>query len=117
MSEEQIKEISEHLGAISQWQISHEIADKKRHNDFPEMIKEAVEVQINGNLREITSHLIAQDVKLTDMSEKLDNLKIETAPIVESKNFLVSFRKFLLWVATPFAIIWAIWEYIISKIK
>ena len=78
-------------------------------------VGKAVEKYVNGHLREMKTHLTAQDVKLTEMSLKIDNLKVETAPIIESKNVFVGFRNFLVWIATPVAIIYALLEFLKSQ--
>ena len=98
------------LDGLRKWQTDHEIADERRHKELPEMVKQAVEIQINGHLREIKCHLNDQDIKL-------DNLKVETAPIIESKNTIISIRKFLLYFAAPMGIAYAVWQYLIDKIK
>lgn len=115
MSEEDVKEIHRHLKVISEWQINHEIADTDRSEKIPLIIKDVVETQINGNLRDIKKHLEKQDTKLDEMEVKIDALKVETAPIIESKNTIISLRKFLLWVATPITIIWAALKYIFGR--
>ena len=71
-----------------------------------------VEVQINGNLRDIKRHLGEQDERLKNMEEKLDALKAETAPIIESKQVFVGARNFLVWIAAPIAIMYAVYEFI-----
>jgi len=79
-------------------------------------IKEAVgyqvELQINGNLRDIKKHLSEQDGKLEKMKVKIDSLKVETAPLIESRHVFVGLRNFLVWIATPIAIMYAIYEFL-----
>jgi hypothetical protein len=79
-------------------------------------IKEAVgyqvELQINGNLRDIKKHLGEQDEKLEKMKVKIDSLKVETAPLIESRHVFVGLRNFLVWIATPIAIMYAIYEFL-----
>ena len=91
-------------------------------------IEDTIRVVVNGKIdklhEEFIKHKQEEDAwqheikeHLTRQDDKLDALKTETAPIVESKNTLMAIRKFLLWVAAPFGILWAIWEYIISKAR
>jgi len=75
-------------------------------------VGKAVEKYVNGHLRDMKTHLERQDEKMEIMDNKIDALKIETAPIIESKQVFVGARNFLVWIAAPIAIMYAVYEFI-----
>jgi len=75
-------------------------------------VGKAVEKYVNGHLRDVKNHLERQDEKLLEMDNKIDALKVETAPIIESKHVFVGVRNFLVWIAAPIAIMYAVYEFI-----
>ncbi len=87
-------------------------------------LKTTVNGKIDALHREFVIHKDEEHKWQADIKEhlerqdgKLDALMVETAPIIESKNTLVGLRKFLLWVAAPAGIVWAVWNYLIDKIR
>ena len=70
-------------------------------DDMVSAIKEAVEVQINGNLREIKAHLTRQD-------EKIDNLAKKIKPFSITKEYLWISGKIILYAGMLATAIYAI---------
>ena len=66
------------------------------------VVKDAVEKQLNGHLRDIKDHLKDQDVKLEEMNVKIEAL----APVAETISVFGSIRKLLLWGTAPVIAIW-----------
>jgi hypothetical protein len=62
-----------------------------RKTDMVEAIKEAVEIQINGNLRDIKVHLSRQDISIKELTEKI-------APIDDTKRWLYTLSKGIIYI-------------------
>jgi hypothetical protein len=75
-------------------------------------VNKAIEKYVNGHLREMKSHLERQDEKMEIMDNKIDALKVETAPIIESKRALVALRNFIVWIAAPIAILCSVYQFL-----
>jgi len=67
-----------------------------------------IDKKINGNLREIKSHLEKQDVKLDSLETKVDALK----PLQQGLTVVNLLRSFLLWATPAAAVLWGVLKYL-----
>lgn len=86
--------------------------EDKQLKQILEAVAGQVEITVNGNIRDIKVHLEKQDVKMEEMDNKIDKLKKETAPIIESKRVFVGMRNFIVWIATPIVILYAVLDFL-----
>jgi hypothetical protein len=66
------------------------IQKKQLIKDIELAVKVAVELQINGNLRDIKSHLTQQDLKIEELNKKI-------RPISTTRNYLINTGKVILY--------------------
>lgn len=73
-------------------------------------LEPAIKIILNGKIDEIQRQMRGQNMILEDINKKLDDLK----PVIEAKKTIVSARKFIVWIATPAAVMWGIVKYLIK---
>lgn len=77
-------------------------------DNVKDTVKEGIETQLNGHLRDIKAHLAQQDSKIESMDKKIDEL----APVRDGVTFAKTLTRFLKWVAPTIAILWGAFKWL-----
>jgi len=125
MSEEELKDFIEKRLHSHTFALDGVVGGMKRdwikfESTIQDIISQNIKVTVNGKIdrlhKEMTESNNTQNETLLKLNQNIDALRVEVAPLIESKNTLYSLRKFLVWIAAPVAIIWSVCEYLTRRL-